>query len=128
MKHIILKRIITILICIMITNGFVLAQQSSTESNPEVDEVPQENRLENLNPISKGELPDIVINSFEKGYFSDWKITEIYKTENMEGAKEIPADYIIMVEKNNTIMYLFYSGNGELIMQETQDLPITEVE
>ena len=128
MKHLIVKRILSVLVCIIITHGFVLAQQSSTESNSNADEAPQETRLENLNSISKGDLPDMVLNSFEEGYFSDWKITEIYKTENVEVAEEIPADYVLMVEKDNTIMYLYYSANGELIMQEAQDLPITEVE
>lgn len=125
-----IKKLLTVLMIISLSIGNLLAQQTMQDDNSENEQIqyekePQAARLKNAEPISKGDLPDAVINSFEESYFKDWNITEIYRTENMES---IPADYIIKVEKGDVFMYLFFSSSGELIVQETQDISTMQIE
>lgn len=62
-------------------------------------------------------MPDAILEDLKRGYFSDWNIAEIYKTEDTEA---IPAEYIIKVEKELIFMYLFYTFDGQLVAQQRE--------
>ncbi|MDQ3192744.1 MAG: hypothetical protein M3Q58_14210 [Bacteroidota bacterium] len=69
-------------------------------------------------PITLNELPEAILSDLNQGYFNEWNITELYKAEYTE---EIPAEYIVKVEKDLIFMYLFYTADGQLLVQERED-------
>jgi hypothetical protein len=78
-------------------------------------------RYEYEKTIKYRELPELVKNDLENGYFNDWKVKEVYEAQTGETDESIPTDYVIKVEKQDAIMYLHYQGNGALLMQEVWD-------
>lgn len=76
-----------------------------------------EDNFKHAKPIKQNELPDAIINDLKEGYFSDWKIAEVYKAKQTEA---IPAEYIIKVEKDLIFMYLFYTKEGQLVIQKRE--------
>jgi hypothetical protein len=79
------------------------------------------NRFENAEPIKMNELPEMVMTSFRDGYFQNWNILEIYNATALADI-DVPAEYVLRVEKNNVKMNLYYLSNGELLMQEKASL------
>jgi hypothetical protein len=68
------------------------------------------------------ELPEAVKSDLRNNHFNDWKVQEVYPAEENNNEEELPADYILKVEKEGDTMYLHYQSNGELIMQAVPDI------
>jgi predicted acyl esterase len=78
-------------------------------------------RFENVEPLKEKNIPEMVMNGFQNGYFNDWEIVEIYNADDLNQI-EVPADYVFRVQKNDVRMNLYYQSNGELLMQEKGSL------
>jgi hypothetical protein len=79
-------------------------------------------RFANAEPVNKKDVPEMVMSSFREGYFSEWEVVEIYNAEDVETDIELPAQYVIKVKSQDETMHLYYTSNGELLMQEKGSL------
>ena len=74
---------------------------------------PQENGFTHARAITIEQLPPAIIQDIERGMFKTWVITEVYENQNTQ---VVPGDFIVKIEKRGTFMYLFYTENGERII------------
>jgi hemolysin activation/secretion protein len=97
------------------------AEQEDAQNPDSPQQVESEgdiDRFENAKTMRYRQLPEAIRNDLENNFFGDWEVQGVYSAHELQQEPEVPADYVLKVQKEDVTMNLYYQGNGQLLMQE----------